>query len=136
MRDRMDAGCMWEQRRCHGFDSEMVKVFRVDFDCVAVIGWLTDVDIRSCGGAFCDQMTGVLREVDSDALRGAFGDEIAAVPREVDSGTHRGAFEHEYRGADRGVVGDRLVDSLVSGLPFLVPRVDLELVRTAGVPKV
>jgi len=61
-------------------------------------------------------MVGVLGEVDIGALRGAFRDEIAGVLRD------------EYRGADRRVVGDRLIDSVVSVLRVLFLRVDLEIV--------
>jgi hypothetical protein len=54
----------------------MVRVFRVDFDFVAGIGGLAEVDIGARRGAFGDEMAGVPREVDSGALRGAFGDEM------------------------------------------------------------
>jgi len=87
----------------------------VDFDFVAAIGGLAEVDIGARGGAFGDEMAGVLREVDGGALRGAFGDEMA------------GGLGDEFGGADGGVVGDRLVDSVVSVLRVLFLRVDLDL---------
>jgi len=100
---------------------------------VAAIGGLAEVYIDARGGAFGDAMAGVLREVGSGALRGAFGDEMAGVHREVGSSALRGAFRDEMAGvlgdefgsADREVVGDRLVDSVVSALRVLFLRVDL-----------
>jgi hypothetical protein len=50
----------------------MVRVFRVDFDFVAAIGVLSEVDIGAHGGAFGDEMAGVLRQEERGALRGAF----------------------------------------------------------------
>jgi hypothetical protein len=79
----------------------MMRVFRVDFDFVAAIGWLAEVDIAARGGAFGDEMAG--------GLGG------------------------EFSGADAGVVGDGLVDSVVSVLRVLFLRVDLEIVGPASV---
>jgi len=89
----------------------MVRVFQVDFDFVAVIGGLLEVVV----GAFGDEVAGVLGEIDISALQGAFRDEMACV------------LGDEFGGADGGLVGDGLVDSVVSVLRVLFLQVDLAL---------
>ena len=83
----------------------------MDIDFVAANGGLAEVDIGARGGSFGDEMAGVRGEVGSSALRGAFGDEMAGA----------------LAGADQGVVRDRLVGSVVSVLPVLFLRVELDL---------
>jgi len=63
----------------------------VDFDFVPAIGGLLEVVV----GAFGHEVTGVIGDVDIGSLRGAFRDEMA------------------------GVIGIRLVDSLVRVLCIL-----------------
>ena len=58
---------------------------------------------------------GGLRKVNLGSLHSAFGDEMA------------GVLGGMFRGADGGVVRDRLVDSMVSMLRVLFFRVDLEI---------
>jgi len=59
---------------------------------------------------------GGLGEVDIVILQGASGDEMA------------GVLGDEFGGVDGGVVGDRLLDSVVSVLRVLFHSVDLEIV--------
>jgi hypothetical protein len=71
----MGAGCRCAKCRWLSRDCEIVTVFRVDYDFVAAIGGLLEVDVN----AFGDDVAGVHREVDTGALRGAFGDVMACV---------------------------------------------------------
>jgi hypothetical protein len=54
MRDRIVVGCMRAKRRCHSLDCEIVTAFRVDFDFVAAIGGLVEVDVGVFRGVFGD----------------------------------------------------------------------------------
>jgi hypothetical protein len=46
------------KRRCHSLDCEIVRAFRVDFDFVAAIGGLVEVDVGALRGAFGDRLVG------------------------------------------------------------------------------
>jgi len=91
----------------------MVRVLGVDFDIVVAIGGLAEVDIDPHGGAFGDEMAGEHREADTGALQGAFRD--------------------EFRGADGGVVRDRLIDLLRGMHRILFLRVNIQIMGAASV---
>ena len=48
------------QRRCHSLDCEIVRAFRVDFDFVAAIAGLVEVDVGVLRGVLGTVIGGVL----------------------------------------------------------------------------